>query len=117
MFWMKIVQFAVACMLSGVVLRTVVANLNEREPGGVVVHVTEPDVDLMIDGFFYRIEERVYDPIAQPLRAGMHKLRMTRGDELLYEEDFAIEGGEERVLTAYIPSPAVQRQMKCSTSP
>lgn len=89
-------------MLSGLVLQTVVANLDEREPGGVIVHVMEPNVDLLIDGYAYRIEEQRFDPIVKELTAGKHKIEMIRENQVLFEEDFDLQGGEEKVLTAYV---------------
>jgi hypothetical protein len=70
----------------------------------VVVHVTEPDVEVSIGGRMYRIEERRYDPIVCKLPPGRHELIMTRRGRVLYRESFEVRRGVSLVLTAWDPT-------------
>jgi hypothetical protein len=71
--------------------------------GTVLVHVTEPNVEVTVGGQTFSIEERRYAPIECRLHAGRYPLRMKRGDRILYEEWFTVVRGEELILTAYCP--------------
>jgi hypothetical protein len=69
----------------------------------VLVHVTEPDVEVTVGGLNFRIEERRYVPLEYRFRPGRYLLRMTRGDRILYEEWFTVRRSAEVMLTAGIP--------------
>lgn len=71
--------------------------------GQVVVHVTEPDVEVVVGGRAFRIKGRVYDPIVCKLRRGQHELLMKRGGRLLFRETFTVGPGQDVVLTAWDP--------------
>jgi hypothetical protein len=71
--------------------------------GTVLVHVTEPDVEVTIAGQTVRIGERRYAPIECLVRPGRYLLQMKRGDRILYKEWFAVRRGEEVMLTASCP--------------
>jgi hypothetical protein len=65
------------------------------------VHVTESNVDVMIDGESYRVESGYTPPIVCDLSPGPHTLRMSRQGRVLYEESFTLRPGDEAVLTAW----------------
>ncbi len=65
-----------------------------------VIHVTEPDVVVRVDGIFYPIDPAPGAPIVCALRPGCHTLTLHRGGRELYREAFAVEPGGQVVLTA-----------------
>jgi hypothetical protein len=69
----------------------------------VLVHVTEPNVAVILAGQTFWIEERRFAPIECRLRPGQYLLQMKRGDQVLYEEWFTIRRGQEIILTASAP--------------
>lgn len=69
-----------------------------------VIHVTESEVDVWVDGWAYRVESWRDSPILCPLRPGRHALRMSRGGRTLYEETFILQRGDDVVLTAWDPA-------------
>jgi hypothetical protein len=71
--------------------------------GDVVVHVTEPGVELRIGGHTFRIEDRRFDPIVCKLPPGWHELVMRRHGLVLYRESFEVRPGRSLVLTAWDP--------------
>jgi hypothetical protein len=91
-----------ALLLGGVTLWWIVEQVGPID-GTVLVHVTEPDVEVTVGSLAFSIEERRYAPIECRLRAGRYLLRMKRGDRILYEEWFTVHRGEEVILTAYCP--------------
>ena len=98
----RLIQGVAALLLGGTTLWWVVEQVGPAQ-GTVLVHVTEPDVEVTIAGQTVSIEERMYAPIERQLRPGRYLLRMKRGDRVLYEEWFAAHRGEEVILTAYRP--------------
>jgi hypothetical protein len=91
-----------ALLLGGATLWWIVEQVGPTQ-GTVLVHVTEPDVEVSVGGQDFSIEERRYDPIDCRLHAGRYLLRMKRGDLILYEEWFTVHRGEELILTASCP--------------
>src|SRR5262245_32330595 len=89
-----------ALALSGAVLGYVAHEAGPRECRAVI-HVTEADVDVWVDGVVYRIDSWREAPIPCPLRPGRHSLRMFRGGQTLYEETFILRRGDDVVLTAW----------------
>lgn len=76
-------------------------------PGGsVVVHLCEPDVDLVVGHHTCRIGSLPADPLVCDLPAGRHELRVSRGGEVLYREAFDLGRGEQIVLSAWVPPSA-----------
>jgi hypothetical protein len=71
--------------------------------GEVVVHVTEPNVEVVVGGRAYRFEGRPGDPIVCSLRRGQHELIMRRGGRILYKERFTVRPGENVVLAVVDP--------------
>jgi hypothetical protein len=88
-----------ALMLGGITLLWIVEQVGPTQ-GTVLVHVTEPDVEVTVDGQTFWIEQRRYAPIECRLRPGRYLLRMKRCGQVLYEEWFAVHRGEEVILTA-----------------
>jgi hypothetical protein len=92
----------------------------------VVVHVTEDDVDVEVDGWDYRVKSTMASPIVLDLRPGRHTLRMSRRGRLLYEESFTLRPGRDVVLTAWdegnrqtatpSPGPATAGSLPFSTT-
>jgi hypothetical protein len=89
-----------SCVLAGVALTWVASHAGSRE-GVALVHVTEPDVVVIVGDSVYEIAGCRYTPLRCTLPAGRHELRMYRDGELLHSEGFRLRGGEERVLTAW----------------
>ena len=98
----RLIQGVAALLLGGTTLGWIVEQVGPTQ-GTVLVHVTEPVVEVTIAGQTVSIEERRYAPIECRLHAGRYLLRMTRGDRMLYEEWFTVHRGEEVILTAYRP--------------
>jgi hypothetical protein len=67
--------------------------------GEVVVHVTEPDVEVTIAGHRFLVEGRRYDPIVCELPPGQYDLVMRRHGRVLYQESFEVHPRESLVLT------------------
>jgi hypothetical protein len=87
-------------MLAGTVLWQVAEH--SGSPNGIAyVHVSAPEVDVMIDSATYHVDSPKDSPIVCALRAGEHTLKMTRNGKLLYDEKFTLAEDEERVLTAW----------------
>ncbi|QDV35923.1 hypothetical protein [Tautonia plasticadhaerens] len=85
----------------GVVVLGFVAEHSGPRTGEVVVHVTEPGVELSVGGISLDVRERRYEPLVFELPAGRHELTMSRGGRLLHREWFSIEGGDSVVLAAW----------------
>ena len=71
-----------------------------------VVHVCNDRVAVRVDGEVIDVEEQPLSPLVFHLAAGDHELIMSRAGVVLYREGFTLQGGEERVLTAWWRSPA-----------
>lgn len=74
--------------------------------GTATVHVCEPDVDVVVGDRTYRVEDTRTSPLVCELPAGRHELRMSRGGRVLYREVFTLGGGEQVVLTTWVPRSA-----------
>jgi hypothetical protein len=96
----RMIRAAAALMLGGTTIWWIDEQVGPVH-GTVLVHVTEPDVEVTVGGQTFSIEERRYAPIECRLHAGRYPLRMKRGDRILYEERFAVHRGEEVILAAY----------------
>ena len=98
----RLIRGVAALLLGGTTLWWIVEQVGPTQ-GTVLVHVTEPDVEVSVGGQDFSIEEGRYDPIDCRLHAGRYLLRMKRGDLILYEEWFTVHRGEEVMLTASCP--------------
>jgi hypothetical protein len=66
------------------------------------VHVQRPDVDVVIDEVARYHIATIYDsPVEFELRAGRHKLQMMRNSQVVYEQYFSLDAGEQTVLVAW----------------
>jgi hypothetical protein len=85
--------------LGGAILWQVAAH--SGPPIGIAyVHVTTPEIDVMVDDAKYHIETLSDSPIVCELCAGKHLLQMSRKGQTLFEEEFTVKAGAEVVLTA-----------------
>jgi hypothetical protein len=98
----RIIKGMGSLLLGGIALWWVVEQVGPTH-GTVLVHVTEPDVEVTIGDSTFPIKERRYDPLECQLQPGKYALRMMRGDSVLYEESFTVHRGEEIILTASCP--------------
>ena len=88
-------------LLGAVALGWIAGRAGPRE-GVVLVHVTEPDVVVTVGDQTCKVIGHRQAPLRWTLPVGRHALRMSRDGALLYAEDFALGGGEERILTAWL---------------
>jgi len=95
--------------LGGVILWQVVIHIGPQT-GFAYVHVSTPNVDVMVDDVPYHIETLWETPIVCELSPGHHVLRMCRSGRTLYEEQFSLGVGKEIVLTAWEPPSEIQAQ-------
>jgi len=95
--------------LGGVILWQVVVHSGPQN-GVAYVHVSTPDVDVLVDDVEYHIETLWETPIVCELSPGQNRLRMRRSGQIVYEEKFTIGIGQEAVLTAWERSSEPQAQ-------
>jgi hypothetical protein len=89
-----------ALALGGAILWQVVAHA-DLQRGIAYVHVSNTKVSVTIDDEIYWVET-VYDsPIVCELGPGRHTLRMLRSGQVVFEEEFTLDMGQEVVLTAW----------------
>jgi hypothetical protein len=92
--------------LGGLVLWQVVRHVGPPN-GTAIVHVSVPDVDLMVDHISHRVGDLSQSPIVCALKAGPHTVRMLLDGQVLYREEFNLGGGEEIILVAWDQRAAV----------
>jgi hypothetical protein len=86
--------------LASVVLCQVAAH--SGPPNGIAyVHVSTPEVDVLIDGQSHYVDTLWDSPIVCELPPGQHTLEMSRDGETLFEEEFTVRAADEIVLTAW----------------
>jgi hypothetical protein len=90
--------------LLGLSILTLAAVHSGPTHGEVVVHVTEPDVDVSLGGRTFHIEERRFDPIVCQLLPGWHELVLKRRGLVLDHQSFKVQRGQSLVLTAGDPN-------------
>jgi hypothetical protein len=71
------------------------------------VHVSTPNVDVLVDDVEYYVETLWETPIVCKLRPGTHMLRMSRSGRVFYEQEFTLGIGQEIVLVAWDRSDQV----------
>src|SRR3954454_974348 len=96
----KLGRMAIAGVFASIVIGGIVDKKDARDRS-VVIHVVEPDVAIMVDDVSYTVVGTSYDPIECLLPPGAHRLVMSRGDEVLLDEPFEVEPGNDLVLTAW----------------
>jgi len=80
----------------------------------VVVHVGVGDVDVLIDGLRFHVDRPLEHPIICQLATGVHELAMLKDGVELYYETFAVEEGEDNVLTAWDENGVLLRDPSAS---
>ncbi len=86
--------------LGGAILWQVAAHTGPPN-GTAYVHVSTPQVDVMIDRETYHIESLWDSPIVCELAPGKHTVQMSRNGQTLFAEEFTLKAAEEVVLTAW----------------
>jgi hypothetical protein len=86
--------------LAAVVLSQVAAHSGPPN-GTAYVHVSSPEVEVILGGRAYQVRSLWDSPIVCELRPGTHTLKMSRNGITLHEEEFTIRAGDEVVLTAW----------------
>ena len=97
---LAMVKGAAIFVLCGTVLCQVVQHCGSGA-NVIYVHVTHADVDVTVDGTRHHVYALEQSPVVCDVRPGRHVLRMMRGERILYEEEFSLEPGEERVMVAW----------------
>jgi hypothetical protein len=69
--------------------------------GQAIVHVAMAQVHVAIDDETYWVENLSEVPIVRELRPGRHRVCMLRDDRVIYQEEFTLAAGQERILTAW----------------
>jgi hypothetical protein len=102
MIAIKLARLILSGTIGFAVLAWVVNEVTESR-ATVVVHVTEPDVEVRIDREIYQVVGRSYQPIECKLAAGDHRMVMSREANVLLDFQFRVERGFDLVLTASVP--------------
>jgi hypothetical protein len=90
-----------ALLLGGVFLWQVVEHAGPQK-SEAAVHLSENNVDVVIDDQAYHVENWVHDaPIVTDMRPGHHTLRMMRAGKTLFEQEFDVVPGKDVVLSAW----------------
>jgi hypothetical protein len=81
-----------------------VAQHSGPQKGTAYVHVSATDIDVMVDDATYHVASFDDTPIVCELDPGKHTLRMSRKEQMLYEEEFTVPIGGHVVLAAHEPA-------------
>jgi hypothetical protein len=100
-------KWVAGCLVGIVTLLQVIDKAGN--PGcTAVVHVTEFPAVASVDGREQRVESAFESPVVFELPAGDHVLRLRQKGQVLDEQGFHLDRGEEQILTA--PRPATDRK-------
>jgi hypothetical protein len=66
-----------------------------------VIHVMDPQIQVVIDEQVYCLEAGTSGPIVCQLRPGRHLLRAFREASVIQEEEFSLQPGQQGVFTAW----------------
>ena len=99
-FGLALVRRVGATLLGGTILWQVAEHCCSTN-GQVIVHVAMPPAHVAVDDTTYWIENLWGSPIVCELRPGRHQVRMLRNGRVLYQEEFTLASGEERIVTAW----------------
>jgi hypothetical protein len=99
-YGLALVRRVGALLLGGVILWQIAEHCRSTN-GQVIVHVAMPQVHVAVDDATYWVENLWESPIVCDLRPGRHRVRMLRNGRVLYQEEFTLAAGEERILTAW----------------
>jgi hypothetical protein len=94
-----------AVCLAFVILWHVAQHAGPRR-GKAIVHVTRPDVVVVVDHFEHPIESIAQSPVVCDLEPGDHVAQIKHHDMLLDEQTFTIEPGQEAIVCLSDHKPA-----------
>jgi hypothetical protein len=69
--------------------------------GTAYIHVSTPNVEVMVDDVEYHVETLWETPLVCELSPGPHQLRMIRSGKAVFEQAFSLGVGKELVLVAW----------------
>jgi hypothetical protein len=99
-FLIHLSKWAAACVITALLASAAISRTGPEECE-VVVHVGASDVEVQIDGLRFTIDHAWGAPVICELPPGLHTLTMVRDGGELYHEEFRLERGKDRVLTAW----------------
>jgi hypothetical protein len=85
--------------------------------GKAIVHVTRPDVEVVVDHLEYRLESIAQSPLVCELEPGEHEAQIRHGEHLLDQQTFTIEPGKEAVVCLSDHKPARTDTAKARPAP
>ena len=100
--------------LGGAILWYVAVHCGPQN-GIAYVHVSTPNVEVMVDDVEYHVETLWGTPLVCELSPGPHRLRMIRSGKTVFEEGFSLGVGEELVLTAWDQTSETHSGPPCVT--
>jgi hypothetical protein len=86
--------------LGGAILWYVAVHCGPKN-GIAYVHVSTPNVEVMVDDVEYHVETLWETPLVCELSPGPHRLRMIRNGKTVFEDGFSLGVGKELVLVAW----------------
>jgi hypothetical protein len=86
--------------LGGAILWYVAVHCGPQN-GIAYVHVSTPNVEVMVDDVEYHVETLWETPLVCELSPGPHRLRMIRNGKTVFEDGFSLGVGKELVLVAW----------------
>ena len=69
--------------------------------GTAYIHVSTPNVEVMVDDVHHHVETLWETPLVCELSPGPHQLRMIRSGKTVFEQEFSLGVGKELVLMAW----------------
>ncbi len=99
--------------LGGAILWYVAVHCGPQN-GIAYVHVSTPNVEVMVDDVEYHVETLWETPLVCELSPGLHRLRMIRSGKTVFEEGFSLGVGKELVLVAW--DQTSETQVDCPPS-
>jgi hypothetical protein len=85
--------------------------------GKAIVHVSRPDVVVVVDNRDYPVESVAQSPVVCDLEAGEHVAQIRRGEMLLDEQSFTIEPGRDAIVRLSDHHPAHTNGAKARPAP
>jgi hypothetical protein len=105
--WIFLQRFALgvakalgACMLGGGILYQVIERVSP-DPCIARVHVAKARANITIDDQTFWVNTAWGTPLACKLKPGHHVVRMLEGPNVLFEDEFTLEPGQEIVLAVW----------------
>ena len=105
-----------AVCLAFVILWHVAQHAGPRR-GKAIVHVTRPDVAVVVDQREYRLESIAQSPVVCELEPGEHVARIWHGEAILDEQTFTIEPGKAEIVCLSDHKPARTNIAKARPAP